>query len=155
MVCISSPCTSAKLTNLPSESIRQNKAEDPPKKKVSVTSSNGCKQKANSNRSTDPTAGKDSFNTENNTAGQHLCLAGLHNILRQKNTLQDFKFLQGVDGLFRNCYVSVGDSCFGCRICACNGITIGHINFAFIGNLYCIANLDNSITYITGDSKVI
>ena len=49
-----------------------------PKEKVSVTSSNGCRQRASRNRSTDPTTEKDSFNIENNTAGQYLCPVGLH-----------------------------------------------------------------------------
>lgn len=50
-----------------------------PKEKVSVTSSDGYRQRAdNLSPSTDPTTEKDSFNTENNTAGQLPCLAGLH-----------------------------------------------------------------------------
>ena len=49
------------------------------KSKVSVTSSDGYRQRAdNQNPSTDPTTEKDSFNTENDTAGQFPCLAGLH-----------------------------------------------------------------------------
>ena len=65
----------------------QKKAADPPKKngmhrpkeKVSVTSSDGYRQRADRTKpSTDPTTEKDSFNTENNTAGQLPCFAGLH-----------------------------------------------------------------------------
>lgn len=42
-----------------------------PKNKVSVTNSDGYRQRANTpNPSTDPTTENDSFNTENNTAGQ-------------------------------------------------------------------------------------
>ena len=73
--------------SLPNGYARSRKAADPPKKngmyrpkeKVSVTSSGGYRQRAdNLNPSTDPTTEKDSFNTENNTAGQFPCLAGLH-----------------------------------------------------------------------------
>ena len=78
-----------KTTNesLPNGSARSRKAADQPKKngmhrpknKVSVTNSNGCRQRAdNPNPNTDPTTEKDSFNTENDTAGQFPCLAGLH-----------------------------------------------------------------------------
>ena len=72
---------------MPSGNARQKKAADPPKKngmhrpkeKVSVTSSDGYRQRADRTKpSTDPTTEKDSFNTENNTAGQLPCLAGLH-----------------------------------------------------------------------------
>ena len=73
--------------SLPNGNARSRKAADPPKKngmhrpkeKVSVTSSDGYRQRAdNLSPSTDPTTEKDSFNTENNTAGQLPCLAGLH-----------------------------------------------------------------------------
>ena len=73
--------------NMPNGSAMSRKAAGPPKKngmhrpknKVCVTSSDGYRQRAdNQNPSTDPTTEKDSFNTENNTAGQFPCLAGLH-----------------------------------------------------------------------------
>ena len=49
------------------------------KSKVSVTNSDGYRQRADRTKpSTNPTTEKDSFNTENNTAGQLPCLAGLH-----------------------------------------------------------------------------
>lgn len=72
--------------SLPSGNAKQQKAADPPKKngmhrlkeKVSVTSSDGYRQRASRKPSTDPVTEKDSFNTENNTAGQYPCLAGLH-----------------------------------------------------------------------------
>ena len=72
----------------------ENPAADPPKKngmhrpknKASVTSSDGYRQRAdNPNPSTDPTTEKDSFNIENNTAGQFPCLAGLHTFLTVKH----------------------------------------------------------------------
>lgn len=68
-----------KTENLPNGSAMSRKAADQPKKngmyrpksKASVTNSNGCRQRAdNQNPSTDPTTEKDSFNIENNTAGQ-------------------------------------------------------------------------------------
>ncbi len=51
-----------------------------PKRKVFVTSSGGYRQKADkeASQSENPTTEKDSFNAENNTAGQYPCLAGLH-----------------------------------------------------------------------------
>jgi len=92
--------------NLPNGNARSRKAADPPKrngmhrpqKKVSVTSSDGYRQRADSrNPSTAPVTEKDSFNTENNTAGQYPCLAGLHiwsfdrkNALRAAITLSPF-----------------------------------------------------------------
>ena len=51
-----------------------------PKRKVFVTSSGGYRQRADreASQSENPTTEKDSFNAENNTAGQYPCLAGLH-----------------------------------------------------------------------------
>ena len=62
-------------------------ATDPPKKngmhrpkeKVSVTSSDGYRQRANSKEhERSPKTEEDSFDTENDTAGQYPCLAELH-----------------------------------------------------------------------------
>ena len=51
-----------------------------PKRKVFVTSSGGYRQRADreASQSENPTTEKDSFNIENNTAGQYLCPVGLH-----------------------------------------------------------------------------
>ena len=50
-----------------------------PKEKVSVTSSDGYRQRANSKEhERSPKTEKDSFDTENDTAGQYPCLAELH-----------------------------------------------------------------------------
>ncbi|MFR9037958.1 MAG: hypothetical protein ACLVIP_15680 [Ruminococcus sp.] len=69
-----------------------------------MTSSGGYRQRADreASQSENPTTEKDSFNAENNTAGQYPCLAGITYILRQRNTLQDFEVLQGIGGSFRN-----------------------------------------------------
>ena len=69
--------------SLPNGNAKQKKVADPPKKngmhrpknKVSVTNSDGYRQRADKpNPSTDPTTENDSFNTENNTAGQYPAL---------------------------------------------------------------------------------
>ena len=60
-----------------------------PKNKVSVTSLGGYRQRAdNPNPSTDPTTEKDSFNTENNTAGQYPLLCGITYILIEKHLVR-------------------------------------------------------------------
>lgn len=65
-----------------------------PKRKAFVPGSGRCRQRAdNQNPNTDPTTEKDSFNTENDTAGQFPCLAGLH--INGKHPCKTSKLLQG------------------------------------------------------------
>ena len=58
---------------------RKEKPKDRPKKKVSETGSGSYGQRASSKEhERSPKTEKDSFDTENDTAGQDPCLAGLH-----------------------------------------------------------------------------
>ena len=67
---------------LPSGSGRLRRKESPkdrPKRKVSETGSGSYSQRANSKEhERSPKTEKDNFDTENDTAGQNPCLAGLH-----------------------------------------------------------------------------
>ena len=71
---------SSTTVTLPHGSGRSGRTAHRPKRKVFVTSSGGYRQKADkeASQSENPTTEKDSFNAENNTAGQYPCLAGLH-----------------------------------------------------------------------------